>query len=117
LCLTYRVKKPFFPCGKFMRNTRGANSITLCIQKRSITMPKNFYTYMPSPLGKLLLTSHGDALTGLYTPLHRAYSSACKGMEDEAPFLQAIHELKEYFAGNRVAFSIPLAPQGTPFQQ
>jgi methylated-DNA-[protein]-cysteine S-methyltransferase len=29
----------------------------------------------------------------------------------------AIHQLQEYFQGQRQAFSLPLAPPGTPFQQ
>ena len=30
---------------------------------------------------------------------------------------RAIDEVDEYFAGKRTAFDIPLAPEGTPFQQ
>jgi len=33
------------------------------------------------------------------------------GLED------AIHQLEEYFAGTRRRFDLPLAPQGTPFEQ
>ena len=36
---------------------------------------------------------------------------------DAAPvLLQAERELKEYFAGRRTAFSVPLSMHGTPFQ-
>lgn len=76
-----------------------------------------YYTVTPSPLGDLLLTSNGAAITGLYTPQHRAFLSARKGKENAAPFAQAIDELHEYFAGKRTSFTLPLAPVGTPFQQ
>ena len=32
-------------------------------------------------------------------------------------FRQAVEELREYFAGERREFTLPLAPAGTPFQQ
>lgn len=36
----------------------------------------------------------------------------------ETPLLlQAVKELDEYFSGRRKAFTVPLAPRGTPFQQ
>jgi methylated-DNA-[protein]-cysteine S-methyltransferase len=33
------------------------------------------------------------------------------------PIAKAKRELAEYFAGRRTRFSVPLAPQGTPFQR
>jgi methylated-DNA-[protein]-cysteine S-methyltransferase len=30
---------------------------------------------------------------------------------------QCIHELREYFAGKRIEFTIPFAPSGTPFEE
>lgn len=65
----------------------------------------------PSPVGNLLLASDGTALTEL-----RRTSSA--GRQDSCPVLQqAAAELDEYFAGQRQAFTVPLHPTGTPFQQ
>ena len=40
------------------------------------------------------------------------------GESAETPLLrQAVKELEEYFRGERKAFSIPLRPEGTPFQK
>lgn len=40
------------------------------------------------------------------------------GMNDSSPLLvEAINQLKEYFAGKRKVFDLPLKQNGTPFQQ
>jgi len=73
---------------------------------------------MQSPLGPLRLVAAGDALAGLYLPGHR------RVLEDEAadgrghPLLERARlELLAYFAGERQAFDLPLALEGTPFQR
>ena len=66
-----------------------------------------------TPVGPLHLTADGAALTGLWFGTRPA---------DEPPspadplLAQAAAELGEYFAGERRAFTVPLAPAGTPFQ-
>lgn len=63
-----------------------------------------------SPVGPLTLMEENGRITHL---LFRAEEAA-----DEAPVLyQARRELEEYFCGKRRTFSVPLAPQGTPFQK
>lgn len=65
----------------------------------------------PSPVGNLVLTSNGSALT----QLRRA---APAERQDDCPILQqATAELDEYFAGQRQAFTVPLCPTGSDFQQ
>jgi methylated-DNA-[protein]-cysteine S-methyltransferase len=80
-------------------------------------MKKAFYTTIESPLGELLITSDGSAITGLYTPRNDNYASAKKGIEDAKPFKEAIRQLNEYFAGKRTDFDLPLAANGTEFQK
>ena len=43
----------------------------------------------------------------------------CAAAWQEAPDLlrHAVHQLQEYFQGQRQSFTLPLAPPGTPFQQ
>ncbi len=66
----------------------------------------------PSPIGPLTLTATGEALCGLsFAPPLNQESSCCPLL------LQAEEQLREYFAGQRRAFDLPLAPSGTPFQQ
>lgn len=69
-----------------------------------------------SPIGPLLL--YADARTGALTGVHhpqRAPRPA--GAEDRGPFADVIAQLEEHFAGERRAFTLPLAPEGTPWQQ
>ena len=76
-------------------------------------------TLCDSPLGPLLLTSDGIAMTGLYLKptgdLIRG-AGAARG-DDVTPFAAARVQLAAYFAGQLREFDLPLAPRGTPFQQ
>ncbi|MFN0130419.1 MAG: methylated-DNA--[protein]-cysteine S-methyltransferase [Verrucomicrobiales bacterium] len=79
-----------------------------------------YFTTLPSPVGALLLTSDGRALTGLYLEEHAG--EPVGGPEvgwkrSGEPFLVAIEQLNEYFAGRRREFDVPLAAAGTDFQQ
>jgi len=78
------------------------------------------YAYTDSPLGRMLLTSDGHALTGLYFVGQKYQAVPPEDCVDEPraqPFAQALAELAEYFAGTRQRFDLALAPQGTPFQR
>jgi methylated-DNA-[protein]-cysteine S-methyltransferase len=77
----------------------------------------NYYTLLPSPVGPLVITSNGDAITGLYTPDHRRYDEARQSLQDAEPFREAASQLDAYFAGERTDFDLPLQPEGTVFQQ
>jgi methylated-DNA-[protein]-cysteine S-methyltransferase len=64
-----------------------------------------------SPLGKLTLTSAAGALTALDWNLADTYT-------DKDPVLEeAAHQLRQYFAGERTDFDLPMKPHGTAFQQ
>lgn len=76
-----------------------------------------YYTLLPSPVGPLVITSNGKAITGLYTPEHRRHAEAQQGIQETAPFHEAARQLAAYFAGERKNFDLPLQPEGTPFQQ
>ena len=77
-----------------------------------------YHTTIPSPLGDLLLTGNGQALTGVYlTPHRRGPTADGDWVRDEAPFTEARQQLSEYFAGARTVFDLPTAATGTPFQQ
>lgn len=77
------------------------------------------YTIAPTPIGDLILTSDGDALTSLNfieggRGEHRPHPD---WLHDDAPFRQVTSELAAYFAGELQVFTVPVAPHGTPFQQ
>ncbi|HEY1312542.1 MAG TPA: methylated-DNA--[protein]-cysteine S-methyltransferase [Steroidobacteraceae bacterium] len=79
----------------------------------------NAYCYVDSPIGRLLLTTDGAALTGLYMePSHQAQSTA--GWQEDAAagaLPSASRQLGEYFRGTRRDFALPLNLSGTAFQQ
>ena len=71
---------------------------------------------MSSPVGELLLTADGDALTGLFLAAEQ------RAPEPESveggPFLDDVRDqLAGYFDGSRRAFDIALAPPGTDWQR
>jgi methylated-DNA-[protein]-cysteine S-methyltransferase len=79
----------------------------------------NSFTTIDSPIGRLLLTSDGTALTGLYMEPSRKAQSTEGWIQDLSvpPLAAAVRQLTEYFAGTRREFDLPLRPQGTAFQQ
>ncbi len=77
----------------------------------------HLYTLVDSPLGEMVLTSNGKAITGLYTSKDCNYEGAQKGIYDPEPFQEATKQLKEYFEGVRYKFDLPLALEGTEFQK
>ncbi|MGZ8413242.1 MAG: methylated-DNA--[protein]-cysteine S-methyltransferase [Gemmatirosa sp.] len=77
------------------------------------------YTWLDTPIGPMLLTADGDALTrasmGASPEVVRAdWERASSG---PGILAEACAQLGEYFAGVRTTFDLPLAPVGTPFQQ
>jgi methylated-DNA-[protein]-cysteine S-methyltransferase len=76
------------------------------------------HTVVDSPLGALTLVASGEALTGIYFEGHlRGPSPGALGPSDPGGFDEARRQLREYFAGERRQFDLPLAPRGEPFQQ
>jgi methylated-DNA-[protein]-cysteine S-methyltransferase len=77
---------------------------------------------MPSPLGTILLVADapGEALAGIYLERQKYFPDDAAAW-NESPhvpvFRNAVAQLREYFAGTRTVFDLPLAPEGTPFQR
>jgi methylated-DNA-[protein]-cysteine S-methyltransferase len=71
-----------------------------------------------SPIGTLLLTGDGHALTGLYMVDGDRHSAQVeKGLTPSLePFREVAAQLEAYFAGELKEFTVPLAPSGTAFQ-
>jgi methylated-DNA-[protein]-cysteine S-methyltransferase len=67
-----------------------------------------------APFGPLALCARGDQLVALSLPDHPVPT----GVVRPTPILAAaVAQLREYFAGTRTAFDLPLAPEGTAFQR
>lgn len=75
-----------------------------------------FFTTMKTPIGELVLTSDGKGLSGIYNDAHRKFRQAQKGERKPGLFKTAVKQLREYFAGKRKKFSVPLSRKGTVFQ-
>jgi methylated-DNA-[protein]-cysteine S-methyltransferase len=82
------------------------------------------YTTFDSPVGPLLATSEegplhdGGSLTGLSFLSGRrpAVAAALPARRDDRAFAALRDQLTEYFAGERRAFDLPLAPRGTEWE-
>ncbi|GAA0961875.1 methylated-DNA--[protein]-cysteine S-methyltransferase [Kribbella koreensis] len=74
---------------------------------------------MDSPVGPLtLVAADTGELAGLYMEQHR-HRPALEtfGLRDDSILPEVQQQLKEYFAGDRTTFDVPLKLTGTPFQQ
>ncbi|WP_289066104.1 methylated-DNA--[protein]-cysteine S-methyltransferase [uncultured Alistipes sp.] len=70
---------------------------------------------LDTPVGPVTVTATERAVTAVR---FGAAGPAVGQAGDLPPVLrQAVEELREYFAGERREFTLPLAPAGTPFQQ
>jgi methylated-DNA-[protein]-cysteine S-methyltransferase len=80
----------------------------------------NTHTVIDSPVGRLTLVAVNGALAGLYMEQqrHRPIEETFGEPDgDGEAFTEVTAQLKEYFAGQRRDFDLPLAFSGTPFQQ
>src|SRR5438477_7580972 len=76
------------------------------------------YTYMASPLGALLLVRDAAGLRQIvFAKNGEPAEPQPDWQEDSSAFREATIQLKAYFAAQLTAFDLPLAPEGTPFQQ
>ena len=75
------------------------------------------YSTHASPVGELLLVGDDEGLRGLYLPEHRRGPQVDPAWRrDDGALATTRAQLTEYFAGERTAFDLALAPAGTPFQ-
>lgn len=85
-----------------------------------ITSRPTCYTHFSTPIGPVLLTSDGEALTGLYMVEHKHGEQVREDWiaDDEAiPFQRAKQQLDAYFVGALTEFDLPLAMSGSDFQK
>jgi len=76
-----------------------------------------FYTYMDSPIGRLLLAGDRDNLKRVgFSSGGKARGADPEWERFDEPFRQVRRQLTEYFEGTRKVFDLPLAPDATPFQ-
>jgi methylated-DNA-[protein]-cysteine S-methyltransferase len=72
---------------------------------------------LASPIGELNLVAAADALVAIDFPGHVPHDRVSRIVARHPVLDQTVRELNEYFAGKRRTFTVPLAPEGTPFQR
>ena len=74
--------------------------------------------HLATPVGPVTLTATDEAVIGLRFGTAVPEGSLFCSEEEAGPLLrEAAAQLREYFTGTRRAFTLPLAPVGTEFQQ
>ena len=77
-----------------------------------------FYRHLDSPVGILTIAATDAGLHAIEFPRNRHAASRDAWQEgDHALLDRAARQLDEYFAAERRAFDLPLAPRGTDFQR
>ncbi len=71
-----------------------------------------FYSYLKSPIGILEIASDGTGLKSV-----SLFDGSPSGECGDAITYEAKKQLSEYFSGTRQEFSLPLSPDGTPFEK
>jgi methylated-DNA-[protein]-cysteine S-methyltransferase len=77
------------------------------------------YAYLDTPIGTLLIVGDNSAILRITFPQRgRAAKPEPEWQESQrGPVGEAMRQLREYFAGKRAEFDLPLAPEGTAFQR
>jgi methylated-DNA-[protein]-cysteine S-methyltransferase len=76
-----------------------------------------FLARTDSPIGRLELTSDGDAVTSLSIARDGHLPLEALPENPNAVLEEAVRQLGEYFAGSRTGFDVPLHLRGTDFQK
>jgi methylated-DNA-[protein]-cysteine S-methyltransferase len=76
------------------------------------------FTTIETPIGPLLLSADDSGLRHLdFASGKRSARPDPSWQENPAALKEVVRQLRAYFAGDLQAFDLPLAPQGTAFQQ
>jgi methylated-DNA-[protein]-cysteine S-methyltransferase len=78
------------------------------------------YCYFESPVGPLLLAADGASLRHIGFPKNGRAEKPAPGWTESSArgvLAEAVKQLREYFAGRRTKFELPLGPEGTAFQR
>ena len=77
------------------------------------------WTVMESPIGPLRIVEHDGAITAIeFSPFRDSDGRPRGDRDDTHPLLvEAVRQLTAYFARDLKEFDLPLAPEGSAFQQ
>lgn len=75
------------------------------------------WTVIDTPIDELRIVERDGAITAIEFAPHAPPTDAMGERDDTVPVLAAaVSQLREYFAGERTTFDLPLAAPGTDFQ-
>ncbi len=77
------------------------------------------YCYLETPIGTLLIAGDDTAIRQIHFAKNgKPVKPEPDWIESQrGPIAEAVRQLQQYFAGKRVDFDLPLAPEGTAFQR
>jgi methylated-DNA-[protein]-cysteine S-methyltransferase len=77
------------------------------------------WTVMDSPIGELRIVERGGAIAAIeFTPYRNTDGRVRGQRQDDHPVLaECVRQLRAYFDHDLKEFELPLAPEGTDFQQ
>ena len=77
------------------------------------------YSYTDSPIGPLLIAGDDESIHIISFPRNGKPRKPEAGWtaSTSGPVAEAVRQLREYFAGRRQEFDLPLATEGTAFQR
>lgn len=77
------------------------------------------YCYFESPIGPLLVAGNAEAVTQIGFPKEKRPRRPAPDWTEsrQGVVAAAVAQLREYFMRRRTEFDLPLAPEGTAFQQ
>jgi methylated-DNA-[protein]-cysteine S-methyltransferase len=77
------------------------------------------YCYLDTAIGKLLIAGDAEAIHRIEFPQRGKPGQPEPDWIESSrwPVAEAVRQLRQYFAGKRTDFDLPLAPQGTEFQR
>ena len=77
-----------------------------------------FYTFLDSPFGSILIARNSRGLTHIsFQEGDSSITPPDTWRSDDNGLDEAITQMRAYFEGQLYSFDLPLAPEGTPFQQ
>ena len=93
----------------------------LAVRPTSITRSHGdasmIFTTMHSPVGTILIARNADGITAIEFESELRPPPPAEWERSTHALADAVEQLREYFAGARTRFDLPLAPSGTPFQR
>lgn len=78
---------------------------------------KSCYTTIETPLGEYSIVVSDEGVHAVFPTDTTKMPQDCQHNPNHKIIVQTVQQLQEYFAGKRKDFDLPLAANGTPFQQ